>query len=159
MGIALLAFLYFSPVTPPEEGKAATAESEAGELPEEGLSEDPDQQVEVALKQLKSGEVPPMQAILKIREVAENYPGNIKANFTLGVLSLQTAQYKNAVSRLSVVTKQDAENGEAWQLIARAQLKMGDTATARQSFARALEVVDEETGAKYKKELPELNIN
>lgn len=147
----LLAFLYMSPVTPAEE----TAVTETSVATEESNTEtaNPDALVDEALRQLQTGEVPPMQGILKIREVAEKYPGNVKANFTLGMLSMQTGQYIKAVGRFETVLETQPENADAWRMLAEAQLNVGDTTTAKESFAKALSLVDEETGNEYRKEL------
>ena len=150
----LLAFLYMSPVTPDvtETTVAETAHEDATET----TADDPDAMVDEALRQLRSGEVPPMQGILKIREIAEQYPGNVKANFTLGILSMQTGQYIKAVGRFETVLETQPEYADAWRMLAEAQLNVGDTINAKESFAKALDLVDEETGDEYRKELPEL---
>ncbi|WP_417612356.1 tetratricopeptide repeat protein [Owenweeksia hongkongensis] len=145
-----------SPVTP---ATSVAATDETTVVSEEETSEnqgDPDAMVDEALRQLQSGEVPPMQGILKIREVAEKYPGNVKANFTLGMLSMQTGQYAKAVGRFETVIEQQPENADAWYLLTKSQLNIGDTINAKQSFEKTLTLVDEETGNEYKKELPEL---
>lgn len=155
VGIALLAFLFLSPVTPSQEAPEVTAESQQPE----NVSHNPDAEVEEALRQMESGEMPPMQAVLKIRDIAENHPGNVKANFTLGALSIQTGQYDKAIGRFNTVIEQEPDNGHAWKLLAEAQYHTGDSATAQQSFAKALQLVDQETAATFKKELPQLSIN
>ncbi|WP_052301147.1 tetratricopeptide repeat protein [Owenweeksia hongkongensis] len=145
-----------SPVTP---ATSVAATDETTVVSEEETSEnqgDPDAMVDEALRQLQSGEVPPMQGILKIREVAEKYPGNVKANFTLGMLSMQTGQYAKAVGRFETVIEQQPENADAWYLLTKSQLNIGDTINAKQSFEKTLTLVNEETGNEYKKELPEL---
>ncbi len=155
-GIALLAFLYFSPVSPSASDSAATASTEeTEEQTEDNLS--PEQQVDEALRLMQSGELPPMQAILKIRDVAENYPGNVKANLTLGNFSMQTAQFDKAIERFTTVLEQQPENGIVHRLLAEAYLRNGDTAKAQQSFDKALELVDEQSAAGFKAELPELS--
>ncbi len=155
--LALLAFLIYSPVTPP----AASQESEVAAPAEspEIAADDPDARVEEALRNLQSGATPPMEAIVQIREVAEQYPDNVKANFTLGVLSIETGQYEKAIGRFKTVTAQQPGNGEAWKLLAQSQLRAGDTVNAKVSFEKALPLVDEKTRAAYKEELPELSIN
>ena len=145
-----------SPVTPATPVAAAdetTAPSQDETSENQG---DPDAMVDEALRQLQSGEVPPMQGILKIREVAEKYPGNVKANFTLGMLSMQTGQYAKAVGRFETVIEQQPDNADAWYLLTKSQLNIGDTINAKQSFEKTLTLVDEKTGNEYKKELPEL---
>lgn len=142
-----------SPVAPSEP---ATEPSNSTQ-PTKTASGDPDAQVDEALRQLQSGELPPMQAVLKIREVAENNPENVKANYTLGTFSMQTGQFDKAVGRFKTVLEKQPDNGEVWRLLAEAQLKSGDTTQAKESFAKALKLVDEETASAFKKELPELN--
>lgn len=118
-----------------------------------------DRRVEAALRKLESGEAPPMEAILEIRNVAEEYPDNIRANFTLGILSMRSAQYAKAVERFEKILSLDASDGHTWRMLAEAQMMTGDTATARQSLQEALERVDDKTGQVFKKELPHLSIN
>lgn len=154
-GMLLLAFLYMSPVTPAAEATVPETSVESNEVATEA-AENPDAMVDEALRQLKSGEVPPMQGILKIREVAEKYPGNVKANFTLGMLSMETGQYAKAVGRFETVLETQPENADAWRLLAESQLQIGDTVNAKESLAKAVNLVDEETGIEFKKELPEL---
>src|SRR5690606_1700620 len=126
----LLAFLYMSPVTPATPAVAADETTAATEEETSETPGDPDAMVDEALRQLQSGEVPPMQGILKIREVAEKYPGNVKANFTLGMLSMQTGQYAKAVERFETVLEQQPENADAWYLLTKSQLNIGDTINA-----------------------------
>jgi Tfp pilus assembly protein PilF len=97
-----------------------------------------------------------MQAILKIRKVAEDFPNNLKAQFTLGVLSLQTGQYERATERFTKVLELDDSRGEYWRLMAEANLGTGDTVEARKNFEKALQLVNEETGDRFKEELPTL---
>lgn len=156
IGLALLAFLYFSPVTP----QVAHQHEDTAEQPVAGENTgelSPDAQVEEALRMLESGEVPPMQGIMKIRDVAEKYPGNVKANYTLGVLSLQTGQYDKAMERFNTVLEQQPDDAQVWRLLAEAQLNSGDTTAAKASFENALKLADDNTGDQFKKELPELN--
>lgn len=154
LGIVLVAFFYMSPVTPSTDDKQSETEDQHTQ---ESHNTSPDAEVDETLRQLQSGEVPPMQAILKLREIAENNPGNVKANYTLGVLSMQTGQYDKAIGRFETVLEQQPDNGQVWKLLAEAQLNTGDTTLARQSFEKALNLVDDATGEAFKKELSELN--
>lgn len=144
-----------SPVTPAAEATVPETSVESNEVATEA-AENPDAMVDEALRQLQTREVPPMQGILKIREVAEKYPGNVKANFTLGMLSMETGQYAKAVGRFETVLEAQPENADAWRLLAESQLQIGDTVNAKESLAKAVNLVDEETGIEFKKELPEL---
>ncbi len=153
LGIVLVAFVYMSPVTPSTANETAAEENQQTE---DTQTATPEEQVDEALRQLTSGEVPPMQGILKIREVAEKYPGNVKANYTLGTLSMQTGQYDKAIERFTTVLEKQPENGQVWKLLAEAQLGTGDTTQAKQSFDKALGFVDEATANDYREELKEL---
>ena len=101
-GLALTAALVFSPVTPevenavanPNEAKAEDHDHADHDHTHEGndhLSA-VDQQVDSLLLKLQSGELPPMQAVMQIRDIAEEHPENLKAQFTLGLMSMQTGQ-------------------------------------------------------------------
>ncbi len=153
IGIALLAFLYFSPVIPPAETNTVEAkETEQSEY-------NPDEQVDKALEELRSGATPPMEAILKIRKVAEDYPDNIKANYTLGLLSMQTAQYDKAISRFQTVIKNEPEDLEAHRFLAQALLNTGDTVAALDTYNKALSLADETAKSEIEQEIKNLSTN
>ncbi len=147
-----------SPVTPAaaEEQVADMTEHATDHATEHSAEADLDGQVEEALTKMESGELPPMQAILAIKEIADNNPGHVKSNFTLGVMSMQTGQYDKAVERFETVLESDPENGQVWKFLADAQLRLGDTALAKENFAKAIELVDESTAEAFKEELPQL---
>ena len=150
IGLALLAFLYFSPVTPsPNQVNEENTTEDSPELTGE-LS--PDQKLDQALQELQDGSTPPMQAIMKIRQVAQDHPENQRAQLTLGLLSLQTGQYENASMRFGNLVALDSSNGESWKYLAQAKLGAGDTVEARKDFEKALQLVDEETADRFKSE-------
>lgn len=153
LGLALLAFLYFSPVTPSSADAVEETADETSAIPE---TIGPDMLVDEALSELQDGTAPPMQAIMKIRKVAEEHPENQKAQLTLGLLSLQTSQYANAVNRFSNLVALDSLNGESWKFLAEAKLGSGDTVQARNDFEKALLLVDHETRNRFKTEIPTL---
>ena len=45
----------------------------------------------------------PMEGVFVLREILEKDPKNTQALYYLGVLSIQTAQYENAINRLSLI--------------------------------------------------------
>lgn len=158
VGLALLAFLYFSPVTPSSPKSGTTEESGShSESASEGLT--PDQRVDEAVMKLESGELPPMQAILQIRAVADEHPENVKANFTLGLMSLQTSQYEKAIGRFEKVLEQQPQNTDAHRLLARAHLNLGDSARASESLQRAYETAVPEQKQEIDQQLKELRVN
>ena len=155
-GLALLAFLYFSPVTPQPEEPVAQTEEQHNHEHEVSTDQTPDEEVDQLLQQMQTGEIPPMQAVLKIRDIAEAHPENVKANITLGQMSMQTAQFEKAIGRFKVVVEQQPDNPLGYRLLAEAYLRHGDTTSAKGSFAKALQLADDETAQRWKAELKEL---
>ncbi len=153
-GALLTAYFYMAPTTPRKE----RAETETNTTPAE-QQPTPDEQVDQALAELQSGTTPPMQAILKIRQVAKEHPENVKAQFTLGQLSMQTGQYEKATARFEAVVDLQPESNDAWRALAEAQMMSGDTARAKSSLMKAVALSDEETGNRFKEELQGLHVN
>ena len=160
VGLALLAFLYFLPVTP-SGSTQATADEETATTPAQDSEElSPDEKVDEALRKLQSGELPPMQAILQIRSVADEYPENVKANFTLGVMSIQTGQFDKAVGRFEKVLELEPQNTDAHRFLAQAYMNSGDSARARESLEKAYETAtDPDQKQQIDQELKELRAN
>lgn len=165
LGVGLLALLYVLPSTPSsvetdnmvDQSEEVTDQTTSSQVSNESLS--PEAQVDEALAMLESG-APPMQAILKIRQVAEDYPGNVKANFTLGVMSIQTGQYDKAVGRFQTVLESEPNNIDALRLLAKAFAGAGNMDSAKEQYAKALEVATEDSlKATIQKELNELSNN
>lgn len=149
-------------VAPRHPGQAASGEEEEGSAQSAGPNESGqagDAQLEDALRKMESGELPPMQAVLEIRSIAEEYPENVQAQFTLGVMSMQTGQYEKAVDRFDKVTTLDPEYTEAHRLMARSHLALQDTARAQERFQKALRQADQNTRASIEEELAELSMN
>lgn len=150
-GIAIAVGLSLMPVTPASE-EAVTSESTAA---------DPmavaDSLVDAAILALESGSMPPMQAIMQIRDVADRFPENLKAQFTLGVMSLQTGQNEKARDRMNKVLALDPEELEAYRILARAQLALGQKDSARLNLQKALDLSDNpEKSAALEAELAEI---
>lgn len=157
IGILLLGALYFMPRTPESDIVAETGSDNETLDNSYSLA---DSLVDVALHKLESGELPPMQAVLSIRDISEKFPENIKANFTLGVMSMQTNQYEKAEERFLKVLKEDVRNLDAHLLLSRAKLFAGDSSGALNSLESALEnFSDEETRKAIKEEMASINPN
>jgi len=155
LGLALLAFFYFSPVVPTQNNKNSE-EVVTEEIPEISGEMTPDQRINQALLELQDSTIPPMQTIMKIAKVAEEHPENQKAQLTLGLLSLQTGQFENATVRFSNLVSLDSSNGESWKYLAQARLGAGDTVEARKVFEKALQLVDAKMEVAFRAELPAL---
>lgn len=160
-GVLLIAAIMLMPNSPQVETVAVddghnherTEASTSGQSVADSL-------VDEALRKLESGELPPMQAVLSIRDVSERFPENVKANFTLGVMSMQTGQYSKAIERFEKVLAVDAQNPDAHLLMARSRVFIGDTAAAKAGLNEALEVLsDEEIKNAIREELASINPN
>lgn len=155
LGIVLLGALMIMPRSPEGEEVAASV----NETLDKSYSI-ADSLVDVALQKLESGELPPMQAVMSIRDIAERFPNNIKANFTLGVMSMQTGQYEKAEDRFTKVLQEDSQNLDAHLLLSRAKLFSGDSLGAINSLESALETLsNEETRKAIREELASINPN
>jgi len=140
LGVLLVAGIMLLPVTPSVDGAQNDLGVTAGDAPSEGPSV-ADRQVDEALQALQDGSLPPMEAITQIRDIAEQYPENFKANLTLGALSLRTGQFENAVMRLRKVIAVNPDVPQAYELLGQAHLYLQDTAAARTQLQKALELL------------------
>ena len=132
--------VFLLPKTPVMENENA----EHNHSGEKGFVSVADSLVDDALSKLESGELPPMQAVMAIADVAEKFPDNVKANFTLGVMSMQTGQYSKALNRFKTVIDQDPLNGDAYLLYARSQMFLGDSTAAKSVLEDALAKLSDE---------------
>jgi predicted Zn-dependent protease len=157
LGIIVLVALNLAPVKPEQaptpKADAAPVASTRGDT-DKVLS--PDQRVRQALEQLRDGSTPPMQAIMAIRSVAEEHPDNVLAQMTLGSLSLQTAQYEKALSRMKKVLELTPQSSQAWAVKGRAEANLGDTTQAIASLQKALQYSSEQNKAPLQERLSQL---
>jgi tetratricopeptide (TPR) repeat protein len=72
----------------------------------------------------------PMEGILKIREVAERDPGNMYAQFMLGMGAMISGQLDKAIERLTKVAQHEPGNLEAVLVLAEAYERSGDKVNA-----------------------------
>lgn len=88
------------------------------------------------------GDSPPMEGILKIREVAERDTANMFAQFMLGYGSMVSGQYPKAVERFEKVVSAQPSNKEATFLLAESCERMGDKKKAAEWFRVGKKMVD-----------------
>lgn len=170
LGIVLTLALFFSPVKskPAETALVDTAQ----ELEEDrgdhnhGTTEQVDTtvaavdaQIDSLLMKMRNQELPPMQAVLAIRNIADKHPKNLKANFTLGLMSMQTNQFEKAVERFKTVVEVDPQNSEAYRLMAQSYANLRDLKSAEENYLKAIEYAAEQDKAGLKVELEKLNNN
>ena len=122
IGGAVLAtvLLALAPRTPSAKAEGAEGSARVSEDPgsgstpqaaEAGAQDMPaikDPKVAAIIAELNSG-APPMQTILKLREIAEKEPANVEAQYHLGLFSWQTGQYDKAMDRFRQVIALDGK--------------------------------------------------
>ncbi len=84
----------------------------------------------------------PMQGIQLIREVADRDPGNMYAQFTLGMGSMMSGQLDKAIERLSVVIKAQPANLEVMIMLAEAYEQKGDNINAVKWYESSKKLID-----------------
>jgi outer membrane protein len=72
----------------------------------------------------------PMQGILMLREVAEQAPDHLMAQYNLGVLSVKSGQLDKAVGRFEKVLEIDPTIEDARFLLGKTYIQMGNNASA-----------------------------
>lgn len=84
----------------------------------------------------------PMQAIARIREVAEKDSSNVYAQMTLGEASLMSMQLEKALQRFTTVARQYPQNAEAVFRAAETSEQMGKTAEAVEWYRKLLPLIN-----------------
>ncbi|HRH38907.1 MAG TPA: tetratricopeptide repeat protein [Flavobacteriales bacterium] len=131
--VVLLAMVPRTPSTAKSEAAMAGRVSEdpnSGSTPhtEGPLSTDP--KVAAILAELNAGG-PPMQTVLKLRDLAEKEPNNVEAQFHLGAFSWETGQYDKAVARFKKVIELDPKGyPDAYAFLGRAYASFDSTELA-----------------------------
>ena len=92
----------------------------------------PDLEARMAMTQVTGDN--PMVGILKLRELAEENPNNLEAQYNLGLLSIQSGQFDRAVNRFTKVTKLDPENIEGYFYLGVSYLETGNEQKAKENF-------------------------
>ncbi len=89
-----------------DPGSGSTPQAQEAEADDMPAIKDP--KVAAIIAELNSG-APPMQTILKLRELAEKEPANVEAQYHLGLFSWQTGQYDKAMDRFRRVIALDGK--------------------------------------------------
>lgn len=83
----------------------------------------------------------PMQGILKVREIVQQHPDNLYAQYVLGLGGKKSGQYDKAMEHFAIVLNHQPSNLEAaFQLAECAELK-GDKATAIKWYEHLKDVI------------------
>ena len=76
----------------------------------------------------------PMEGVFMLREILEKDPKNKEALYNLGVLSIQTAQYQNAVNRFNQIIAIDSSDKRAYLQLGFSNYYLGNYKTADSLF-------------------------
>jgi tetratricopeptide (TPR) repeat protein len=92
----------------------------------------PDLEARIAMTYVSGSN--PMQGILKLREIAEEYPDNVEAQYNLGLLGIQSAQYDKAIERFSKVIELEPDNLEGYVYLGVSYFETGEVNKAKEYF-------------------------
>ncbi|MGD1845682.1 MAG: tetratricopeptide repeat protein [Salibacteraceae bacterium] len=96
------------------------------------------EEVAKAIEMVQNPNLPPMQGILILRQIANEHPNYAEAQFQLGKLSIQSTQYEKAVARFEKVIEIDSERLEALLLLGNAHAALGNKEAAIKAFEEYL---------------------
>ncbi len=77
----------------------------------------------------------PMEGILRLRQLVEDNPDNVEAQYNLGLLSIQSGQFDRAVERFTKVTELDPANLEGYFYLGVSYLELGNESKAKENFS------------------------
>lgn len=73
----------------------------------------------------------PMQGILMLRQIAEENPGNFRAQYHLGRFSAETGQWEKVIERFEQLKQIDPSFAESDYWLGRAHMELGQAEKAR----------------------------
>lgn len=86
----------------------------------------------------------PMKGILRLRELADEYPKNEYISYQLGLLSFQSGQYEKAINRFENVLSLNSQNVNACFYLAQSLIQFGDKEAAKKWIDIGLTLSKEE---------------
>ena len=143
--VILAAVLWLMPHTSnstPSEEQGETAPLESTEYPQvaarsyapyaESESNTPlDQKVKEAIALIESGQGAPMQAIFTLREVVEEDPNHLEAQYQLGRFAMMSGQIDKAVPRFEIALDLQPDNEAAAEGLFLARVQLGEKEAAQ----------------------------
>lgn len=131
--------LLLAPRTPAgqAEKNRAEAQAKAGEAGHEhGKPSSPDPKVAAILDELARGGAP-MQVIVKLRDLADQEPDNVEAQYHMGLFSWQTSQYDKAMERFRKVIALDPKGyPDAYAYLGQAYATLDSTEEALEALEK-----------------------
>ena len=98
-------------------------------------------EIGLGMVQLYGGLGLPMEGIQKIRKVADEHPGNIYAQMTLGHASVTSGQFDKAIERFETVLQLQPDNLEAILSFADTYERKGDKLKAAEWYKKSLPLI------------------
>lgn len=96
--------------------------------------EDPDISARLAMTMVTSQN--PMQGIMMLRKVLEEYPENETALFNMGLLSMQSGQYDKAVERFKKLITVNSTHDQAAYYLAVSLFELGEKTQSKEWFQK-----------------------
>jgi tetratricopeptide (TPR) repeat protein len=124
------------------------------------LEQGPNPDVRAKWAMTKVSTSSPMDGILILREVLEEYPDNETALYSIGVLSMQSGQYDKAAERFEKLMTIDLTNHQAAYYLAVSYFELGQMGRSKEWFEKIKNVSRDpailESTDQYLKKLNEL---
>jgi tetratricopeptide (TPR) repeat protein len=132
--LLLLFLLYLAPVN---KKSSENAQVTITGNSSESKHSDINSRINLGISLVESGE-DPMKGIMMLREIADAEPGNIRAQFALGVFSMKSGQYEKAIIRFrKVITAEDISlNKDAYYLMGQSYTTLDSIEQAMTSFEK-----------------------
>lgn len=135
----VVGLLLMAPRTPAGQAERNKAEAQA-KAEEDGHSHDgpisSDPKVAAILEELAQGGAP-MQVIVKLRDLADEEPENVEAQYHMGLFSWQTNMYDKAMDRFRKVIALDPEGyPDAYAYLGQAYVTLDSTDKALEALEK-----------------------
>lgn len=119
-----------------DQEKASIWAGKAAQCFEEVLKVDENPDTKAKLAMTKVMTTNPMEGIMMLRGVLEEYPENKTALFNMGLMSIQSGQYGKAVTRFEKLTSIDSTNTTAAYYLAVSYYETGSKEKAKDLFEK-----------------------
>lgn len=86
----------------------------------------------------------PMKGILRLRELASEYPENAYIAYQLGMLSFQSGQHEKAIDRFRKALELEPENVNAWFYLSNSLMQLGRKKEALEAARSGLRLAKED---------------
>ena len=98
-----------------------------------------------------------MTNILKLRDLSEKFPDNVKIQWNMGLLSMESNQNKKAINRFNKVISLDPNYYDAYFNLSNCYLASGDTVSSIMTLERLINLSSDSTKMRAEKLLNKIN--